>query len=211
MIHHHPSEENLLRLAAGTLPAGLAVVVQAHLEACPACRAETQRLEALGGAILEDLAPALLDERAFNQVLARLNEPAPLRAPRPPRQPPSLLPEAVRLPAALRGADIGRWVWVGRGIHHSRVRLPWAPEQTMMLFRVGGGRRVIHHTHGGAEFTQVLAGGFSDETGHYGAGDLAEADETLAHQPVADPEGCICLAALEGGLRLPWLTRLLGG
>ncbi len=209
MIHHHPSDESLLRLAAGTLPAGLAVVVQAHLETCPACRAETQRLEALGGAILEDLPPEPLDERAFNQVLARLDEPALPRAPRPPRQTRRVLPEGVSLPAALKGADIGRWLWVGWGIHHSRVRLPWAPDQTMMMFRVDGGRRVIHHTHGGAEFTQVLAGGFSDETGHFSAGDLAEADETLEHQPVADPEGCICLAALEGGLRLPWLDRLL--
>ncbi len=209
MIQHHPSGETLLRLAAGTLPAGLAVVVRAHLETCPACRAETQRLEALGGVILEDLPPAPLDERAFNQILARLDEPAPRRAARLPRQAPRLLPEGVNLPAALKGADIGRWFWVGRGIHHSRVRLPWAPDQNMMMFRVASGRRVIHHTHGGAEFTQILAGGFSDETGHYSAGDLAEADETLQHQPVADLEGCICLAALEGGLRLPWLDRLL--
>lgn len=209
MITHHPSAETMLRLAAGTLPAGLSVVVRAHLENCPSCRDELRTLEALGGALLEELAPVTLDERAFNQVLARLHEPAAPVAPRPPRQASGLLPKGMRLPAALKGADIGRWVWVGWGIHHSRVRLPWAPEQNMMMFRVGSGRRVLHHSHGGAEFTQILAGAFSDETGHYVAGDIAETDETVQHQPVAGPDGCICLAALEGGLRFPWLDRLL--
>lgn len=209
MITHHPSEETMLRLAAGTLQAGLSVVVRAHLEHCPACRAELRKLEAIGGAMLEDLPPEPLDELAFNQVLARLNEPVVPRAPRPARQARKLLPEGMSLPAALKGADIGRWMWVGRGIHHSRVRLPWAPDQNMMMFRVDSGRKVIHHSHGGAEFTQILAGSFVDDTGSYLAGDLAEADETLEHQPVAGPEGCICLAALEAGLRLPWLDRLL--
>lgn len=208
MIRHHPSGETLLRLAAGTLAPGLAVVAAAHLETCQQCRAETRRLEALGGVILEDLPPEPLDEDAFNQVLARLDDPAPDRAPRKPRQARNPLPEGLGLPIALRGADIGNWFWVGRGIRYCRVSLPWAPEQRLMMFRVKGGRRVISHTHGGAEFTQVLAGGFTDNTGHYTAGDLAEADETLEHRPVADAEGCICLAALEGGLRLPWLARL---
>ncbi len=203
MIRHHPSAETLLAHAAGTLPAGQALVVAAHVQGCGACRAELARLEALGGAVLDELAPEPLAAEAFAAVLDRLDAPAP-KPPAPPRQANLGLPAGLRLPTALRGAEIGRWLWVGPGIRYSRVRLPWAPNENVMLLRVGGSRRVIPHSHGGAEFTQVLHGGFTDSTGHYGPGDMAEADHDLAHQPAADPEGCICLAALEGGLRLPW-------
>ncbi len=77
-----------------------------------------------------------------------------------------------------------------------------------MLLRVAANRRVLSHSHGGAEFTQILHGSFQDETGQYAAGDLAEEDEHTNHQPHAGPQGCLCLASLEGGLRLPWLNRL---
>ena len=63
----------------------------------------------------------------------------------------------------------------------------------------------------GAEFTCVLSGGFSDETGSYGPGDFAEADPTLTHTPRADPDGeCVCLIASEGPMRMRGLIgRLL--
>ncbi len=209
MISHHPSPETLLAHAAGTLVAGHTVVVAAHVQGCAHCQAALTRMEALGGALMEDLAPEPLAAEAFAQVLARLDEPAP-KPPPPPRQINLALPSGLRLPVALRGAQIGRWLRIGRGLRYSRVRLPWAPEQNVMLLKVAGGRKVLHHSHGGMELTQVLWGGFHDETGQYGPGDIGEADETTEHQPIADPEGCVCLASLEGGLRLPWFTRLLG-
>ncbi len=201
MIQHHPAPETLLAYSAGTLPAGRALVVMAHLQGCPHCQAEAATLDALGGALLETLTPEPLAPDAFARTLAQLDTPAP---PAPRRQTPLPQPFGLTLPAALHGTRIGRWLWLGRGLRYSRVRLPWAPEANVMLLRVAPNRRVITHSHGGAEFTQVLHGGFYDATGHYEAGDLAEADEHLSHQPCAGPQGCICLAALEGGLRLPW-------
>jgi putative transcriptional regulator len=51
--------------------------------------------------------------------------------------------------------------------------------------------------------TLVLAGGFSDESGHFVRGDVAEADPSVNHQPVADPgEDCLCLAVTDAPLRL---------
>ncbi|MBU6449138.1 MAG: ChrR family anti-sigma-E factor [Rhodospirillales bacterium] len=210
MISHHPSPETLLAHATGALAAGHAVVVAAHLQGCAQCEAAQTRMESLGGALLEEFAPEPLADEAFAQVLARLDDPAP--APTASlRQARLALPSGVSLPAVLRGAEIGRWLWIGLGLRYSRVRLPWAPEQNVMLLKVAGGRKVLHHSHGGLELTQVIWGGFHDITGQYGPGDIGEADETTEHQPVADPEGCICLASLEGGLRLPWFTRLFGG
>lgn len=210
MTDHHPSAETLLDHASGTLPAGLSLVVAAHLEGCGNCARTVQQLESVGGMLMAELVPVPLAEGAFNQVLARLDTQSLSGKTKTARAKRNVLPEGMRLPLALHGARIGGWRWVGRGIRFSRVRLPWAPDQMMMmLLRVRGGCRVLHHSHGGLEFTQVLAGGFNDHTGHYQAGDFAEADDDCEHQPVADAEGCICLAALEGGLRLPWLDRLL--
>jgi putative transcriptional regulator len=59
------------------------------------------------------------------------------------------------------------------------------------------------HTHDGSELTLVLAGGFSDESGHFVRGDVAEADPSINHQPVADPgEDCLCLAVTDAPIRL---------
>jgi putative transcriptional regulator len=210
MIRHHPTAETLLAHAAGALAPGHALVMAAHIQGCAHCQAAAAQLEAAGGALLEELTPEPLGMEAFAAVLARLDEPAP-PPPVPPHQAPLRLPPGLSLPTALRGTGIGRWLWIGPGIRYSRVRLPWAPRENVMLLHVSGGRRTPYHSHGGAELTQVLWGGFSDHTGHYGPGDIGETDETTTHQPVADAEGCLCLASLEGGLRLPWLRRLLGG
>ncbi|GAN79133.1 ChrR family anti-sigma-E factor [Acidocella aminolytica] len=209
MIRHHPSAETLLAHAAGQLPAGHALVVAAHAQGCPHCRAELARLEALGGELLDSLTPEGMALDAFTATLARLDEPPhPRRVPAKPRQANLRLPHGISLPSVLAGAEISRWLWVGPGVRYSRVRLPWAPNDNVMLLSVAANRRVIAHSHGGSEFTQVLQGSFSDETGHYGAGDMAEEDNDTNHQPRANDDGCLCLAALEGGLRLPWLTRL---
>ncbi len=59
------------------------------------------------------------------------------------------------------------------------------------------------HTHEGTELTLVLAGAFSDAHGHFLRGDVAEADASVEHQPVADPgEDCLCLAVTDAPLRL---------
>ena len=63
------------------------------------------------------------------------------------------------------------------------------------------------HTHRGLEFTLVLSGAFSDTTGRYARGDMQEADDSLDHQPWAEPgEDCICLAITEAPLRFKSLA-----
>lgn len=205
-IQHHPLDDTLLRFAAGRLNDGLALVTAAHLHVCPHCRARVAALEAVGGALLEEQAPAMLAPTAFTDVLARLDEPA--REAAAPRALSHMPPDMV-LPPMLAGCDIGRWMWFGRGIRYSQVRLPWAPDANVMLLRVAANRAVVTHTHTAHEMTLILRGGYSDCTGQYGPGDMHEADDSVLHQPHADEEGCLCLAALEGRLCLDgWLGRL---
>jgi putative transcriptional regulator len=208
-IQHHLADDTLLSLASGKLNAGLALVAAAHLHGCEHCRARLGAFEAVGGALLDEMAPAPMALTAFTDVLARLDE-SPAAAPaRAPLQADLHLPPDMALPPVLAACEIGRWYWLGRGVRYSQVRLPWAPEANVMLLRVAANCAVFRHTHARHELTQILHGGYSDCTGQYGPGDMAEGDEALLHQPRADEEGCICLGALDGGLVLGgWLGRL---
>ena len=49
----------------------------------------------------------------------------------------------------------------------------------------------------------VLQGGFRDQNGHYAPGDIAVADGTIDHRPVADRSvTCIIFVVLEAPVRL---------
>jgi putative transcriptional regulator len=194
-LAHHPSEELLLDFAAGRLERGPALVVQAHLQACPVCRAETGRFEAVGGALLGALPHAALAEDALAQALARLDAP-------PPTPPPT---DKIRqgLPDMLVDESFGPRRWLAPGLWlRLRKREPGARFTTYLLHSAPR-RRLPRHSHEGAEYVCVLDGAFADKTGRYGAGDFACGDDELEHAPRAEPGGvCLCLIATEGRLKM---------
>ena len=204
MISHHPSDLTLAHLAAGTLGAGPQLVVATHLSGCPQCRRGLRSFWAVGGAMLDEAPPTRLSPDAFAQALARLHETDP-RAEAAPRV---LHPD---LPPPLNGYEIGPWRVVGRRFRWRRLTLPESPDANVIMLKVGAGQPVPHHGHSGTEYTQVLSGSFTDSLGQYRAGDCIEMDEEVSHQPVVDRDGeCICLAAVEGRLRLSgWIGRLI--
>lgn len=209
-IRHHASDETLLRYAAGQLPAGPARVLAVHLATCACCRERLAAFEAVGGALLEATAPVPMAPDAFAAALRAIDleegaaaaamDATPIHAE---ARAPAMLPGGIPLPAPLRDCEIGPWRWIGLGVRASTVRLPEDPQARLTLLRVGPGRKLPEHGHVGTEFTQVISGSFSDGYGRYGPGDLSEMDQDIEHQPVVDPESeCICLAALEGSMRL---------
>jgi len=215
-IQHHPIDDTLLRFAAGRLDAGLALVTAAHMQGCPQCRARVRAFEAVGGALLDEMAPAPMALTAFTDVLARLAaEPAAVTVPCPPRQADLALPEGMALPAVLAGCEMGRWTWFGPGVRYSKLRLPWAPDANVMLLRVAPHRAVVTHSHATQELTLVLQGGYSDHTGHYDRGDVAYGDPELVHKPRADAAtGCLCFSVWDAAPRMvgplaPLLNRIL--
>ncbi|MBL8584616.1 MAG: cupin domain-containing protein [Rhizobiaceae bacterium] len=203
MIKHHPSDETLLRYASGTLEAGPRVVVAIHVGDCTACAARVADFEALGGAFLDDLPAEKLGDGAFDALMSRIDADAASRAiPAQPRRL-SRAEVGIRLPEALDDCEVGPWRWIGPGVRRSRVTLADDPKANVMLLKVAAGRRLPEHTHSGFEYTQVLKGSFRDARGHYEPGDMDEADSEVDHQPVVDETGeCICIAAVEGGIRL---------
>lgn len=213
---HHATDETLMRYAAGRLPAAPARVVAVHLAGCPTCRARLSTFEAVGGALLDEIEPVSMPADAYARALSAIeaeNRPVDTRQfasgqdgrmpGAPGRRAMADLPGGFAVPEPLRDCEIGPWRWIGIGVRASAIRLPEDPEARLTLLRVGPGRKLPEHGHFGTEFTQVLVGSFSDGFGRYMPGDLSEMDHDIEHQPVVDPEmECICLAALEGGMRL---------
>lgn len=204
MISHHPSDDSLAHYAAGNLAAGPRLVLSTHLAGCSQCRARVGAFEAVGGALLEEAACGETKSDGLTDVFRRIEAPAPPRPPEP-------QVHHADLPAPLCYYPIGPWRFVHPGFRWRRVVLPEAPDANVIMLRVGAGQKVPQHSHTGTEYTQVLTGSFSDAFGRYRAGDCVEADEDVDHQPVVDSQGeCICLAAVEGRLRLNgWISRLL--
>lgn len=208
---HHPAEETLLAFAAGTLAPSRTVVISAHMPFCASCRATVRLHEAVGGALLTEQPPSDVAPALLNRVLARLDEPA--RLPETSPEPVWLAP-GVPVPGALRGMVRASWRWLAPGVRRIVLdgggRAAQAREQ-LYLLRVAAGYAMPQHGHGGWETTCVLSGGFTDASGSFGPGDLAELDENGVHKPVADPdEACICLIASEGPPRMHgWIARLL--
>ena len=206
--HYHPSDETLLRYAAGTLAASLRLVVASHLEICPPCRVHVADLEAVGGRLLCGTPPAALDDPSPEGLLAGVE-------PRRPQQPLAIsaprAPEGFVPPLALRGCEIGDWRTVAPGVRLSRIGVPGHPEARLILLRVKAGKRMPAHSHSAYEFTQVLTGSFSDSSNRYTPGDFVEGDVDTDHSPVIGEDSeCISLAAITGQIRFHgMLGRLL--
>lgn len=197
---HHPSDETLMRYAAGTLGEGPALVIGVHMSLSPASRARAETFEAIGGTMVEALAPSTMAPDAFATVLRKIDAPAPI----PPRHiPPSAeLVPGLAVPAPLRPYTIGPWRFLAPGLKVSRIKTGVLEKSKVLLLRAAPGAYLPAHGHGGDEYICVLKGSFSDQTGRYVPGDLAEADAALDHKPRVDSETeCICLVSIEGGLR----------
>lgn len=209
-MQFHVSEEYLMDYAAGTASEAVGLLVATHLALCPECRAKVADYERIGGAMLEDSRPADLPDAALAAMLARLDE-VPADAPdeMPVKAPAVEFDDHTRrtLPEPLRSyigcnLDTAPWRNVTKALQEIELPLGESGYRTR-LYRIKGGQAMPNHTHGGNEMTLVLAGGFSDDTGHYERGDVSIADDELVHTPVADPgEDCICLAVTDAPLKL---------
>lgn len=213
---HHLDPSTVVSRAAGALSPELSAVVDAHLEACAACRDSLARAEDVGGLLLAQQQPAAAAmpgvqrlRRDMLERLERLGPPAPAApAPTATRTDPDRIPASLQpyFGPSLRAL---RWRWMGPGMHF--VRRAGPSGATLLMLRIGPGKRLPLHGHGGSEITQILAGAYEDALGRFAAGDVADLDNGVEHQPVTTPGApCICVSALDAPLRFPgWFARRL--
>lgn len=212
-ILHHPDEATLLSYASGSLDEAFSTLVAAHLASCPSCIRRVRRLEAVGGKLLEGEEAAALKVGSAERLMARLDfedaRPAPETSKARQMAASQLSPSLARLIGA--SLDDVRWRTVAPGV--STCKLPVSPGalSKLILLKIGPGKKVPEHGHGGMEMTLILEGSYRDELGRFGPGDVADLDEHVEHQPVVDSDvPCVCLVALEKKTRFKgFFSRLL--
>jgi putative transcriptional regulator len=204
IIKHHPSHDLLLAYAAGDIGETWSLVIATHMALCPDCRHVVRDAEAIGGALIDEIAPERLARDALVKTLAyaatvEANSAAVPKRPRVDGARP-ILPQPLRDYA---GGDVDalRWRRLGRGPFHIPLIKSQSGEVARLL-KIPAGQSVPEHGHNGIELTLVLSGSFADKTSRFGRGDLETADPELVHQPIVEAsEDCICLAVTDAPLR----------
>lgn len=206
--------------AAGCLDPAFTLMVETQSVLRPEIRESVAFSEMISGSLLESAASAKLSDGALDRALAAIDAmdaeaAASVRAGRAAGE---AIDELLALPEPLRTAALeatgrGSWQAMGRGL--KRLKLDAGSRMETELYRITPGAKIPRHSHAGNEYTLVVAGGFSDEHGSYGPGDVVINGPDVFHQPVGDEgEICYALAVRDGGLHftgmLGMVQRLLG-
>ncbi|SFI86380.1 cupin domain-containing protein [Albimonas pacifica] len=221
MMRSLPDDALLAEYAAGSLPAGLSLLVASQLTFNPEGRRRVAELERLGGALLAADAgpvPVAGPPPSLDAMLARLDREGPraegpragLSAPEPGNpfpaplraalgEGPGATPEGVAWKRLLPG--LSEHVIEGFGDEHEEVS----------LLRARPGAPIFAHTHTGVETTLVLCGLMEDRGRRLGRGDVAIATDHDDHRPrIVGDETCICLVVMTGEMRFTGrLSRVL--
>jgi len=200
MPAHHPPPDALAAYTTGGADEAEALLAATHLALCPRCRSLVEGMEAVGGALLDREPAVPVGEGALAAVLRRLDSPESGEPARPPPPPAGRDDLPMPLRALTGPLDTVPFRQVAPGIQ--RFDLPLSrPGRPVAVVSLRPGIVVPPHRHSAVERGLVLRGGFTDETGHYGRGDVSWRDtgEPEPHRQRIDRgERCIVLMVDDG-------------
>ncbi|MFN0219753.1 MAG: ChrR family anti-sigma-E factor [Hyphomicrobium sp.] len=197
-ITHHPDRASLMSCSAGSMPEAFAAVMASHISVCPCCRKDLATMEIIGVTLFDQLTPTPVSRPA--PVLALRAAEADVEDREPNAADGDVPPPLVAVLG--KSLDSVPWKRVAPGVWQHQIELSQPSRGDLRLIKVSPGMALPEHGHRSSELTLVLQGSYSDASGTYRAGDVADLDEEIEHQPVADAvEGCICLIAVEGKLK----------
>ncbi|MGF1612085.1 MAG: ChrR family anti-sigma-E factor [Kiloniellales bacterium] len=217
MARHHPSNELLLAYAAGNSAEAVSLVVATHLALCPACRAEVAHLEALGGAVVEGLSPSPLPAELLQRIMSRIDgaDEGHDGSGADRNAAPVVPNDDDRLPQPLRSYldwPLDQLPWQSLGPVSAVALVGDKAGPQAHLLRVESGTTIPWHSHAGLELVLILAGGMRDEVNCYRRGDVSQADSSVTHEQVTEPdEDCLCLLATDGPFTLTDLVATPDG
>ena len=208
----------LLDYVTGALDRPLEILVETHISLNSQSAKQLRMLMQLGGVLLEECEPVSLSEGALNAVMREISDLEDAdthnQASATSTQdnivsftPPSNATSTTHLPRPLADyiPDLScdkSWRRISKGLSQCRITFN-GTEVEANIYRIAPGTAIPVHSHEGTEVTLVLAGGFTDETGAFGPGDIAIQETGATHKPVADDDGeCIVFAINEGNIRL---------
>ncbi len=205
---HHPDDSTLMAYAAGTLDEAFAVLVSCHLEVCKECREKFAAANEIGGSVLSDSVEKVEpDAGSFGRLLEKISTSPVATDSKPERTDPIRSGNWRDIPRALENymdtdLDGVSWRRAGPGIWQKPIPLSEGSQSSLRLLRIKNGKQVPEHGHNGHEMTLILRGAYEDELGTFSAGDVADLDMDIEHQPkVSSEEDCICLVAIEAPTR----------
>jgi putative transcriptional regulator len=212
MIRHHPEPELLMQFSAGSLPLSHALCVSTHIESCSTCQTNLHRLTSMGASVFESLepiaTPASLKASVLDLIKDQPNE----------QDAPIVKPKAVnpntQIPRCLQqfiadDYEALKWRFVSLSVRAATLCTD-INGANVELLRIKPGAKIGRHTHTNDEYTIVLKGSFSDESGIYKKGDFVIRDQRHNHQPTVSRDSeCICLAVTDGPIEFTgWLGKL---
>lgn len=205
---HHLDHSTVLAYAAGTLDEAFTIVVASHLALCPTCRKAVHDAEALGGELLSQIGDSAVSSDCRAKTLSALDQATIHRFPAV--APKSELPVPLARLLNATSFDGIAWKTKAPGVAMFDIKLPSYAKGQLKLLRIGAGRAMPEHGHGGEEITLVLQGAYRDHMGRFARGDVADLDEDIEHKPVVEQDGdCICLVATEAPTRFKSLAARL--
>lgn len=200
-INHHLDDATILAMAAGTLGEAHGYVAATHVALCADCRAALRQAEALGGHMLEEQDGKAVSDACRSATLASLDA-VPAKPVSKPVENRSGVPAVLCNLLGNRQLDELRWKTKAPGVAMYDIPMSGGGKTRLQLLRIGSGQMMPEHGHGGQEMTVVLRGAYKDHMGRFGAGDVADLDTDVEHQPTVDSdEACICLVATEAPTR----------
>ena len=214
---HHPDDATLMSYASGSLSAGSQMLLQCHLACCEHCRQRVADAEAIGGDLLEHLPQASMNA-GLDDIFAKLDlldsdptSQAELLSAERPLKRPDWLPEWAEPVAQWLETD-QHWQRLAPGISQIKFdQAEFAKDKAGRLLKISPGTCMPSHGHNGSELTLILSGSYCDETGRLCAGDVADLDPDIKHQPIADrDQDCICLIVTDAPLKFEgWIPKLM--
>lgn len=202
-MNHHPPLELLIDHVVGKLPAPFSVAIETHLDLCPASRKTVKELEAVSGAMLDELAPAVASPTLLSSIFEIIDHGKPEAEAR--EKATSTVKQPAFIPQALsrylnKTFDDLPWRRIA-GLFDEAIIPAFAPPYRLSILRAKPGEFVPLHSHHGRECLVVLNGGFQADGVSFEPGDFAFCEAGATHEPTVDSKDpCICLLALDAPL-----------
>lgn len=214
-MKYHPDIELLLKYSSGQLEPALAMAIGLHIKHCEICQSRVKDLESVGGMTLESLPNTEVELSGFDQLLNDIEE-LPEEESNSEYDQLAVAQSDIDLLSQLDKLELDNMPWQRMTPSIWKAELAMNdPRYQAEILKFSPNAKIPKHTHVGQEFTLVLQGNFSDKRDTYPRGEFISQDQSNEHQPVAGPEGCICLAITDAPLKftgtlgpiLNWLTR----
>ncbi len=201
-VSHHLADETLQDYAAGSLSSPMETLVACHLTVCQHCRDRASIADHIGGSLFEEF-EAVDVSLSASDLLAQANVMPAHSAPSasPAANPVSGVPRPLArlLNDPLEELD---WKRIAPGIKQYNLSDQHRRFGAFKLLHLAPGVVLSAHSHNDRELTYVVKGSYQDEVGRFKAGDIADLDGDVAHQPVVDTdEPCIALIATHSPVR----------